>query len=295
MSMWKHLVSFVGGRKKPPIPKSKAVTGTKHTRTPRQQAPNAEASKKLSSHPDPDGNAGRAIFSDTIERAASSFRRAVDASRSGIESSVGRGKDAVQQSIEENTLHADALRRSASNAIEKSAQDLAGKLKPITIQAKEEIYRKSLKAKEQMVSQAVIATESTKRDIRDIRQHITATMNVVSEEARQKSIKAKDHMASHTANVMECATRIKPSSAAQAATNAALRNSNKAAQSLISEARDTRNRALKWLWWWGLAAIGVYGLATTLPRELIKYYASEGSERDTPSIAEKNFKQRTSA
>lgn len=289
MSMWKHVVSFIGGRKKPPIPKSEALSGTK---TPCRQAPNVEASKKLPSHPDPDGIAGRAIFSVTIDRAASSFRRAVDASRSSVESSFGRGNDAVKQSIEENILHADALRRSASNAIGKSAQDLAGKLKPITIQAKEELYRKSSKAKEQLVSQTVIAVESTKRDLS---QHISATINVAREEARQKSIKAKDHMASHTDNVIECATSIKPSSAVQAATNAAIRNSNKAAQSLIREARDTRDRVLKWLWWWGLAAVGVYGLATTLPRELIKYYASEGSERDTPSIAENNFKQRTSA
>jgi len=287
--MWKHVVSFIGGRKKPPIPKSEALSGTK---TPCRQAPNVEASKKLPSHPDPDGIAGRAIFSVTIDRAASSFRRAVDASRSSVESSFGRGNDAVKQSIEENILHADALRRSASNAIGKSAQDLAGKLKPITIQAKEELYRKSSKAKEQLVSQTVIAVESTKRDLS---QHISATINVAREEARQKSIKAKDHMASHTDNVIECATSIKPSSAVQAPTNAAIRNSNKAAQSLIREARDTRDRVLKWLWWWGLAAVGVYGLATTLPRELIKYYASEGSERDTPSIAENNFKQRTSA
>ena len=26
----------------------------------------------------------------------------------------------------------------------------------------------------------------------------------------------------------------------------------------------------KWIWWWSLAAIGVYGVATTVPKELIR-------------------------
>ena len=35
--------------------------------------------------------------------------------------------------------------------------------------------------------------------------------------------------------------------------------------------RSTRDQALRWFFVWSLAAIGVYGVATTLPKELIQY------------------------
>jgi hypothetical protein len=43
-------------------------------------------------------------------------------------------------------------------------------------------------------------------------------------------------------------------------------------ETIISEFRVMRQEALWWLWWWSLAAIAVYGLATTLPGELLREY-----------------------
>jgi hypothetical protein len=37
------------------------------------------------------------------------------------------------------------------------------------------------------------------------------------------------------------------------------------------EAKHQATKGSRWLWWWSLAAIGVYGIATTVPRELVKY------------------------
>jgi len=36
--------------------------------------------------------------------------------------------------------------------------------------------------------------------------------------------------------------------------------------------RSRRDQALRWFFCWSLAAVGIYGLATTLPRELIHHY-----------------------
>lgn len=33
-------------------------------------------------------------------------------------------------------------------------------------------------------------------------------------------------------------------------------------------AEEKKKRVVRWLWWWGLAAVGVYGLATSIPREM---------------------------
>jgi hypothetical protein len=37
------------------------------------------------------------------------------------------------------------------------------------------------------------------------------------------------------------------------------------------EAKKEATKGIRWIWWWSLAAIGVYGIATTVPRELVRY------------------------
>ncbi|CAB9521494.1 expressed unknown protein [Seminavis robusta] len=41
---------------------------------------------------------------------------------------------------------------------------------------------------------------------------------------------------------------------------------------VVSELRVMRKDAFRWLWWWSLAAIAIYGVATTLPGELLREY-----------------------
>lgn len=44
----------------------------------------------------------------------------------------------------------------------------------------------------------------------------------------------------------------------------------------ISEYIDsTGGSAARWMWWWSLAAVGVYGVATTVPKELIRVVFEE--------------------
>ena len=46
-------------------------------------------------------------------------------------------------------------------------------------------------------------------------------------------------------------------------------------RTLATELRETKDKALRWLWWWSLAAVGVYAFASSVPRELIRYYFKE--------------------
>jgi len=39
---------------------------------------------------------------------------------------------------------------------------------------------------------------------------------------------------------------------------------------LSTQLQTTLHKAFKWLWWWGLAAVGVYGISTTLTKEGVK-------------------------
>lgn len=50
----------------------------------------------------------------------------------------------------------------------------------------------------------------------------------------------------------------------------ATRKASKKASETISEGKKASTIALRWLWWWSLAAVGIYGIATTVPKELVR-------------------------
>uniref|UniRef100_A0A6U6CWX1 Uncharacterized protein n=1 Tax=Odontella aurita TaxID=265563 RepID=A0A6U6CWX1_9STRA len=39
-------------------------------------------------------------------------------------------------------------------------------------------------------------------------------------------------------------------------------------QAVRGAAGEKKKKALRWVWWWSLSAVGVYGLATSIPREM---------------------------
>jgi hypothetical protein len=48
-------------------------------------------------------------------------------------------------------------------------------------------------------------------------------------------------------------------------------SATEAAKEAAKEWKQEATKGIRWLWWWSLAAIGVYGIATTVPRELVRY------------------------
>jgi hypothetical protein len=126
------------------------------------------------------------------------------------------------------------------------------------------------------------------------------TSEVVANATRHAVQASSDSIqqASHTAlQATKTATTQVASHASSAATRAlqhgatlasrAVVNSTKAVASVAmggiqsslrrvgDEVRSTRDQAFRWFFWWSLAAVGVYGVATTLPRELIQYAAAK--------------------
>lgn len=67
---------------------------------------------------------------------------------------------------------------------------------------------------------------------------------------------------------------------ADAAKGAAVKSFSYASERLTGDAREAGKSAARWLWWWGLAAVGVYGIATTATKEgmgFLKDLASSAS------------------
>ena len=61
------------------------------------------------------------------------------------------------------------------------------------------------------------------------------------------------------------------SSRKTSATNVAAKlitsTTTQAASNLTSQVKESVSKASRWLWWWGLAAVGMYGMSTTLAKE----------------------------
>ena len=46
---------------------------------------------------------------------------------------------------------------------------------------------------------------------------------------------------------------------------------------VLGNVTDVAKVSLRWLWWWSLAVVAVYGIATTLPKELLRYAVTNDS------------------
>lgn len=53
----------------------------------------------------------------------------------------------------------------------------------------------------------------------------------------------------------------------KSATHIATETASKTASNVTTQVSESVNKATRWLWWWGLAAVGVYGMSTTLTKE----------------------------
>jgi hypothetical protein len=62
-------------------------------------------------------------------------------------------------------------------------------------------------------------------------------------------------------------TMSKSASAANLATKVIAETTTQAAINMSSQVKESVSNATRWLWWWGLAAVGVYGISTTLTKE----------------------------
>ena len=96
----------------------------------------------------------------------------------------------------------------------------------------------------------------------------------MGEEIRQKSLDAASRATARATAAGDIAAKNAPR-LAEAATAVASKAAKETKRTLATELRETKDKALRWLWWWSLAAVGVYAFASSVPRELIRYYFKE--------------------
>lgn len=99
------------------------------------------------------------------------------------------------------------------------------------------------------------ADKSKERIKREISSRLSFKSLPNSNTAAKKSNEATQQSISKSGSVANFATRVLSETTAQAASN------------MTSTVKEGASKATRWLWWWGLAAVGVYGMSTTLTKE----------------------------
>ena len=121
---------------------------------------------------------------------------------------------------------------------------------------------------------AAEAANSLRRKSLDAADRASAGATAVGEEIRQKSLDAASRATARATAAGDIAAKNAPR-LAEAATAVASKAAKETKRTLATELRETKDKALRWLWWWSLAAVGVYAFASSVPRELIRYYFKE--------------------
>jgi hypothetical protein len=55
-----------------------------------------------------------------------------------------------------------------------------------------------------------------------------------------------------------------------------------------NQLQDVTKKTMRWLWWWGLAAVGIYGISTTLTKEgihILKEFITTTSSKETSTTS----------
>lgn len=80
-------------------------------------------------------------------------------------------------------------------------------------------------------------------------------------------------------------------SASNIATETVARTTNNVA----TQVQETANKAMRWMWWWGLAVVGAHGVSTTLTKEGVKTLKDTVSSAKEPLTDAHNESDDTSA
>jgi hypothetical protein len=194
----------------------------------------------------------------------------------------------------------DALRRSAlrgTNAVRAAAtvamERASSSLKSTVGEARVGLEKKSSVVQDQVTARLMTLSDQANAVRQSASDTVAQSAEHLTDKVSSQATAAKEVISARAGDAAASAFQAAPRMAA-AATRVASDNVKGAADNLIHEARETRDRAFQWVWWWSLAAVGIYGFASSLPREVIRYYAAQdGSSSLGEEASAKDDRKRT--
>lgn len=208
-----------------------------------------------------------------------------DKGSSGVKDWTGKLSKSIEDSMQKASTRVVSTTRgmaqktskrigSASEEAMKSAKTQAKKIIDQASQSSQDLARNASKSAMSASQQAMKASRDFVKSRTDQINKQVSAMDPVS--ASTKFVKSASDKAINSGK-----QALKSSSAyASSSTKEAAKKAASSAKSQIKNVSFSTQRVLRSALWWALAAIGVYGIATTLPLEMFRY-VTRRDEKDT--------------
>lgn len=182
----------------------------------------------------------------------------------------------------------DRFKEQAAKAFKQGSSATSDVIKNATNKVANEVSKqvtRGSKVATSVASEALKKTQSAALDA--VRSTSSKVSNQVQSATKVTSGVARDQVQSASKAVCDGSKR------AVSKTTETSERVRKSTFGVFGNVQETGRKAIRWLGWWSLAAIGVYGLATTIPRELVRYaLTGDDSKKEKNNLIEK--KQRES-
>jgi hypothetical protein len=210
---------------------------------------------------------------DLFSRGTALLKRGTDAASQRASEALKQSTELASQSLKRST---DASSQRASEALKQST-DLASQY------TKRSTDTLKLKSQDMMQSSRSMAESTLKRStesLQDTSRTVVESSKTMVESVASKSISlaqkaletsktATVSALSKTGSVISQVIRQGTSRVVSAVTSP-FHKAREQVSVAMQDIMGSRHKIINAIWWWSLAAIGVYGIATTLPREVIR-------------------------
>jgi len=205
---------------------------------------------------------------------------------------LDRFKDRAASALESSKAAAEEAAKSASKKASSAARDTAKKVTESAQQAAsqtlERTQKVAVRAKDKAIKRvsdtATTATKEGSKRLSETAAGVSkATGKVLAstiDGAKEQLSKGASGLTKSTSETISKSTRAIGSGVEEKKRVAAAKveEISQSSQQLKESLTMTGNKVVRWFWWWSLAAIFVYGVASTLPMAIIKY-TMEGKKK----------------
>lgn len=171
----------------------------------------------------------------------------------------------------------DALKAKTQQILQATSQRASESIKQGTEVVKTTVETKAKQATQQLSNQATKVMEQGTRHANEALQRGTAATTEALQSATKQATQASLNAFTQTSSSIK-----ERSKAAVTATSETIQTTTKR-WNVWERAQEFGQRLARWFFWWSLAAIGVYALATAIPSALLRYaFTSSSNNSGTP-------------
>ena len=231
------------------------------------------------------------------DKAKQALKRGSDAATEIYKSNKSKAIESARTAADEVKLkvhqRSSAVTQAASNAVKSSVHTVSLQVQSASTKAIESARTAADKVKGNVHQRSSAVTQAASNAVK-------SSVNTVSQQVQSASTKATDAVKDVSQQVQSASTKatvgVKDFSyQAVATTSEKIKQSSKAAASeaserLLGNVQEHARKAARWFWWWSLAAIGVYAIATTGTREIMRQVSDvlKGQSNSQGKLIEKN-------